>query len=61
MKKEERGWTTIAVSVGKPSKDRPAGGNYERLNKLELCHGESADHIIGRLLDVYEMGKDDDK
>lgn len=61
MKKEERGWTTIAVSVGKPSKDRPAGGNYERLNKLELCPGESADHIIGRLLDAYERGKDDGK
>lgn len=61
MEKEERGWTTIAVSAGRASKDRPRGGNYERLDRLSLCPGESMDHIIGRLLDSYEKGMDDGK
>jgi hypothetical protein len=55
--KEDRGWTTIAVTVGKPTAENPKGGVYNRLEKLLKYKRESWNEVIEELLDFFEAGK----
>lgn len=61
MDMDTRGSTTIAVSVGKPSKDLPKGGVYNRLEKLLNHRKEPWNTVLERVLDFYEDGFDDGK
>jgi hypothetical protein len=49
-----RGWTTIALTVAKPTPENPKGGTYDRLEKLLRYKKESWDEVVARLLDIYE-------
>ena len=50
----QRGYTTIAVSAGKPTKDKPKGGVYDRLDKLASHRKEPFGDIVERLLDFHD-------
>jgi len=53
--------TTIAVTVGKPTKEKPKGGVYNRLERILATPKESWNSVIERLLDFYEGNFDDGK
>jgi hypothetical protein len=54
MDMHKRGWTTIAVTVGLPTPERPRGGTYERLEKRLQYRKQSWDEVITELLDESE-------
>jgi hypothetical protein len=55
---KERGWTTIAVHVSPPSKEKPKGGVYNRLEKLLQYRKEPWNDALERILDeLDEMRK----
>jgi len=51
----------ISVTIGKPTKEKPKGGVYDRLEKLLATPKESWNSVIERLLDFYESSFDDGK
>jgi hypothetical protein len=53
-----RGWTTIAVSVGPPSKEHPKGGTYERLEQRLKYRKQSWDEVVSELLDLIDTVDD---
>jgi hypothetical protein len=61
MDMDTRGWTPIAVSVSKPTKDLPKGGSYNRMEKLLLHRKEPWDAVVVRLLDFWDQGHPDGK
>jgi len=61
MDMKQRGSTTINVSVSPPTRERPRGGVYNRLEKLLKYKRETWDEVIERLLDFYEANMDDGK
>lgn len=61
MDMHKRGWTTIAVTVGQPSKERPKGGTYERLEARLKYRKQSWDEVVSELLDIAESMVDDGK
>jgi hypothetical protein len=61
MDMHQRGWTTIAVTVGKPTPALPKGGTYDRLEKRLKYRKQSWDEVITELLDLADTMVDDGK
>jgi hypothetical protein len=61
MDMHKRGWTTVSLTVSKPSPDNPKGGTYNRLEKFLKYKRETWDEVIARLIDVAEKHMDEMK
>jgi len=54
MNMNERGTTSISVTVFKPTKDKPKGGVYNRLEKRLVFPKEKWNSVLERVLDALD-------
>jgi len=50
----KRGWTTVALTVGKPTAEKPKGRTYNRLEGRLKYRKQSWDEVVEDLLDIAD-------